>query len=445
MNKRLSRRTLLRGAGGAALALPFLEAMSARADELTIPKRIIFFMSFNGAVMDRWKCQVNPSDDSDFVWSEILEPLAPIKDDCLILEGVPMNSSYDAAQQATAHQGGAASCLTGTWAGPGQMDGGGNQLAGYAVSESIDHALAQDIGADTKFPAYYFGVIPTASALITRVFYEGQDQPITPNANPFQVNSDVFGQLSVDPAVLQKRLRERETVLDALMEDIGRLECRLGGDDRVRLDQHLTQVREIEKRLYLGPGNNPACAIPDLGGTVNHFDHTLIPTLGELQMDQVAMALTCDLTRVAGLQWISPVNGVIYSWLGHTEMHHDLSHQTTDYAKDRLVEINRWYAEQLVYLVNKLKSIPEGTGTLFDSTLIVWAQECGDPWTHDRQDVPWVLVGHQQNHFRTGRYLRFQGDSHNRLLLNIFAAMGAPRPTFGAPAYCDGGPLPGLT
>jgi hypothetical protein len=445
---KLDRRALLRGVGGAAIALPLLEAMlptqRAAADPPAMPKRVVFFMSFNGAVMDRYTCKVNPTNDSDFVLSDILAPLAPIKQHCLVLEGVAMKSSYDPEQRASAHQGGAASCLTGTWAGPGNMDGGENKKAGWAVSESIDHALGKQLGTSTKFPAYYFGVIPTAPDLVTRVFYQGKDAPISPNANPYQVNAKLFSQLGADVSAWQKRLQEREAVLDFVIDEIRDLRCKLGTADRMRLDQHLEQVEEIEKRLYLVAGKNPKCVPVAPRKTTDHYDFDQIPALGRLQMDQIAMALTCDLTRVAGLQWISPVNGAVYSWLGHQTEHHELSHANTPKANDQLVQINAWYADQLVYLVQKLKSIPEGNGTLLDNTLIVWAEECGNPWTHDRIDVPWVLAGNLGGYFKTGRYLRFAHEPHNRLLLSIFEAMGAPRASFGAAQYCQGGPLPGL-
>lgn len=437
----LSRRTFLRGLGTAAVGLPLLEAMGT-AQAVTPPKRVVFVFTGNGFPMERWRCTVDADDSTVFPLSEILAPLEPIREHCLFLEGLPMNSSYDPAQHASAHQGGCASMFTGTWAGPGDQDGGENLLAGYPISESIDNALATAIGGETRFPAYYFGVMNTFPALLTRAFYAGQDVPISANADPYAINTQLFGDIGADQGALDRRAAQRQAVLGGVLGDYRALRCRVSTADRQRLELHMTQMEEIQRTLDLGAGLSPVCVQPDLGAPIATQDFANIPAIGQIQMDQLVMALTCDLTRVAALQWVSPV--VIYDWLGQSEAHHDISHQNTTEAKDKLSVINAWYAEQFRTLVEKLASVPEGDGTLLDSTVVVWASECGDPWTHDRRDVAWTLAGRCGGYFRPGRYLRLPGGdaySHNRLLLSLFDAMGAPRDVFGGDVYCEGGPL----
>jgi hypothetical protein len=451
MIRPLCRRTLLRGAG-AALALPLLDAMvpaRAVADTPTPPKRAVFVFSGNGFPMKQWKPTVDAADATKFTLSPILAPLAPHASDCLFLSGLPMNSSYDPGQHATAHPGGCASVLTGSYAGPGTMydgdDSDGNG-AGYAVSESVDHTLATALGGATKFPAYHLGVIKTVPEVITRPFMAAGQVPITPVHDPWVAFQELFGDLGKSKSELDKQIAERKVVLDAVIDEARALRCRLGGADRIRLEQHLAALEEIEKKLAL-TGGGAACAAPVLGDPIATQDFKNIPALGKLQMDQLAMALACDLTRVAGLQWISPVNGVVYSWLGHTEEHHSISHKTDPASVQKLVDIGRWYAEQLAYLIEALKGIPEGGGTVFDSTVIVWVSECGDPWTHDRKNVGFTLAGSAGGAFVTGRAIEFPAGaahSHNRLLLTLLASMGVPAPAFGPPEYCVGGPLDAL-
>jgi hypothetical protein len=158
------------------------------------------------------------------------------------------------------------------------------------------------------------------------------------------------------------------------------------------------------------------------------------------------MSLACDLTRVASLQWSTSVSNKQFPWLDIHEGHHDFSHEgdTNADAQAKLVAINTWYAEQFAYLVTALKGVAEGEGSLLDNTVVLWCNELGIGNTHSRRDMPYVLAGSAGGYFQTGRYLQYQGDPHNNLLLSLCHAMGLEELTsFGNPAYCTG-PLPKL-
>ena len=442
---RFSRRNFLRGTAGAAMALPLLNHFAPRRvrgaePSVTPPKRVIIFFHPNGMVMDRWRCTVNPSDPSDFQLSEILAPLEAHKQDLLIMEGIDMASSYGPMQQATAHEGGAASLLTGYWAGPGDMNGGGGLKAGYAISHSIDHYLGQRVGEATPFNALHFGVKNTAANVTTRISYAGKDLPINPNPNPWDMASKIFAGGGNVP--------HRKRVLSEVISDFQALNCRLGADDRARLEQHLDSVVTIEGKLDILQASegcqSPPLGTPPVGGT--QVDANM-PTYGKVQMDLIVQALTCDLTRVAALQWAAPVVNTTYTFLGQTEVHHTLSHDTSLEAELQLTQVYTWYAEQLAYLLNALKGVVEPDGsTLLDNTAVLWCSEISRGWDHYRRDMPFVLAGGCQGYFSTGRYLTFEdGPSHNRLLLSLLHAMDVPDATFGAPEFCQGGVLPGLT
>ena len=158
------------------------------------------------------------------------------------------------------------------------------------------------------------------------------------------------------------------------------------------------------------------------------------------------MALACDLTRVGSIQWSRSVSNTAFTWLGINEGHHDLSHEGDGNADAvaKIVQVNRWYAEQFAYFLDQLKAIPEGDGTMLDNTVVLWCNELGQGNSHTRKDVPLIVAGNAGGHFSTGKYLQFDAHSHNDLLISLCHAMGYPVATFGDPSLCSG-ELPGLT
>ncbi len=450
----LSRRTFLRGAGGASLGLPFLEAMLA-AQPTPPPRRVIFMYTGNGQPMKSWRPTAG-ADSSTFTLSPLLKPLETIKNDCVFIEGLPMLSSLDPEQQSQGHPAGATAVLTGAWAGPGNMYAGGcGKSAGPPATESVDQAIARAIGRNTKFPALHQGVVRSENSIARRPFYTSTGQIVAPN---FDVNA-TYNQLFKDldpapsgPALKAVRMQARRSVLNAVMDDMRALRCKLGAPDRKRLEEHLTALEDTERRLGIVVPAGSGCKKPPAPGSLSADVFANMPQLGKLQMDMLAQAIACDLTRVGGLVFYgSDANPKgIYSWLGplHTSSHHDFSHLQGQDPQPRLVEIGTFFAEQLAYLVGRLKALPEGTGTVFDNTAIVWCTEIGDPWTHDRRNVPFVIAGSGGGLFKTGQYLRYPGTtgfSHNRLLHTLARSFGVMADGFGPVRYQQGGPLTELS
>jgi hypothetical protein len=158
------------------------------------------------------------------------------------------------------------------------------------------------------------------------------------------------------------------------------------------------------------------------------------------------MSLACNLTQVATFQWSTGQGGVQYSWLGHSDYHHSLSHQgdsNTD-AVRQLTEINTWYAQRFADLLEDMKGVTEGDGSsLLDHSVVLWANEIGKGVDHRMHDMPYVLAGKAGGALRTGRYLRYENESHGDLFVAIMNALGIPDSTFGDPDFCRGA-LPGL-
>jgi hypothetical protein len=160
----------------------------------------------------------------------------------------------------------------------------------------------------------------------------------------------------------------------------------------------------------------------------------------------MVMALACDLTRVASLQWIDSTANIIYSWLGIGEGHHTISHEPDSNAdaREKMSRIHRWYSEQVAYLLTKMKEAREGDRTLLDNSLLFWGNGLAKGNSHTLRDAPIVLAGGAGGRLRTGRYLRYQGEvPHNNLLVSLANIFGVGITRFGRPEWCTG-PLSGL-
>lgn len=437
----LSRRHLLRGAGGVALALPWLEIMlPGRKAHAAAPKRFMVFFTPNGTVRSNW---APTGSSTDFKLSRILAPLEPHKQDIVVINGVDqkMGGFGDG------HTQGMASMLTGTPCNSGPWN---PNTAGWASGLSIDQELANKIGGGTKFPSLEFGIQvgvhgqPGGSKVTvwTRMCYKGSDQPIVPENSPYSMYNRVFSDLTGDPAALTRLRATRKSVLDALGAEYKGLLVRLGGEDRKRFDSHVQSLREIEVALDGQGAAIGACKGPTQAAPVDINNNANYPIMGKLQSELAVRALACDLTRVATLQWSHSVGCNSHTWVDAAGAHHELSHNEAG-ETEKLTRINTWYTQQFANLLVMLKSVPEGNGTLLDNTVVLMCNEMANGG-HSGTDAPYVLAGRAGGALKTGRFLNFAGAMpNNNLLLSLLNAMGVPAKTFGKADWCTG-PLPGL-
>ena len=226
------------------------------------------------------------------------------------------------------------------------------------------------------------------------------------------------------------------------------LRTELGVEDRMRLEAHLTSLRQLETSLAAtaGAGVVPGarCGAPALGSTFDVKTNANFPQVGKLQSEVVAMALACDLTRVSVLLWGGRGNNLSFPWLQIPDQHHELSHMSGAAAVNKLTRINTFYMEQLAALIAMLKARREAEGTLFDQTLIFACNDLGDGGTHGHKDVPYLLAGNAGGAFRTGRWLRLTPRvTSNDVLVSLMNAMGLPDSSFGRREWCTG-PVRGL-
>jgi hypothetical protein len=434
-----TRRKLLHAFLGATIGLPWLETFAGRtARAQAAPNtRFVVMFSANGTIRDQW---LPTGTETDFTLSPILAPLAPHQSDLVVVSGLDQKGAGG-----DGHQNGISGMLTGGGLLHGPFAGVGAPPAGWAEGPSVDQRIAEEIGRGTPFRSLELGVQVGAADNWGRMCYRGRNQPLAPREDPARLFDDVFGPLTLDPTERARRQAERQSILDYLKDDVTRLSAEVAVADRQRLGAHLTYLREVESRLQKQGENAAACTIPARPAPVGNGNDRF-PEVGALQTDLLVLALACGQTRVASLQWSRSVSMTRFTWLGIDESHHGLSHlpDTDAEAQDALTRINTWYAERYADLIAKLKSYPEGDGTLFDQCLLLWCNELGKGNVHSRDDAPYVLAGSAGGALRTGRFLSYEGDvPHNNLLVSLLNVFGLPDTTFGREDWCTG-PLDGL-
>ena len=448
MSRRLPRRSLLRGAAGIAVALPFLDAMlprRANAQAALAPLRFGVMFSANGVIDADW---TPTGGQKDFVLSTALAPLAPHRADINIVQGLNAETSY--MQEGNPHDLAMAHMLTGMRMKSTTVGRAGHSVDGTAGGPSIDQALAKVIGSDTKLRSLELGVQSTITDLepmVTRMSYGGPNDPRTPLDDPKQVFARLFGDTLASQAEIDALHKRQKSVLDAVLTEFNSVNATLGYDDKQKLERHAAAVRDIERQLDLmnmpmGAGCKIPPAAPDV--SVQVYDCTRdgrptkcltgFPEIGKVQMDLMVLAMACDLSRVVSLQWSTAESTTVHSQLGISDEHHLMSHDIANKAP-LMTKVNTWYAEQFAYLLAEMKKIPEGAGTLLDNTLLFWPNELSQAEVHLRRNLPYVLAGKAQGKVPTGRYLKYQGDPHNKLLATFLNIFGIPATSFGEAMY----------
>ncbi|HLO98150.1 MAG TPA: DUF1552 domain-containing protein, partial [Fimbriimonas sp.] len=414
-----SRREFLKALGVSAAAMPFLMGLPSFAYGNPAPerkKRLVILFSPDGIVPSTfWP----DTEGFGFIFKESLKPLANFRDKTLILKGVSDRVRGDGDN----HMRGIGCLLTGTELFPGNVQGGSDTPAGWSSGLSIDQEiknyLQKNPATRTRFGSLEFGVmVPEHADTWTRMVYSGPNKPVAPIDDPYLMFNKLYGQMK-DKELLK-------SVLDDLQEDINRVKSQVSSDDQRLIDEHLTLVREMEKDIQSNHRQDVGHAVPNLEPGVRR-DNDNIPKISKLQIDLMVSAFLADSSRIATLQYTNSVGQARFTWLGITEGQHDLSHEpdSNAAAQEKLTKINKWYAEQMAYLLKRLSETkePDGSGTLLDNTTVMWTNELGQGNSHTLENIPFVLVGGGLG-FKTGRALDFKGVAHNRLLIELAHGFG---------------------
>lgn len=440
---KLSRRAFLGGAG-AVLALPALESLmprKARA-EPGDARRILTFYVPNGVHMPAW----TPAEvGSVFTLPTILEPLAPHQAKIAVLSGLANL--------------------------PARPDGPGDHAAGtsgfltcrHVVKTegadiqngiSMDQVAAAQVGQFTRIPSMQLGIDGGSSAgdcdsgyscaYARNISWASETQPLPKAVNPQVVWDLLFGGFDPQASAEERARRQlyRTSVLDYVLGEANSLKPRLGTTDQRKLDEYMTGVSELEKKIQKA-ATAPVCTAIDRPPAAPPYQEHV-----RLMLDLIALSFQCDATRVvsfmlgnAGSNRPYPfldVNGVPVS-----EGHHEISHhQDLQTNFEKLTAIARWEVEQLAYLVGKLDLIDEGNGTtVLDNTAVFFSSEIEDGNSHAHTNLPVVVAGSLGGAITTGRHAVYQDQPMANLFISLLQGVGVETSTFGD----DGtGPLANL-
>jgi hypothetical protein len=410
------------------------------------PLRFIVFFHPNGVWPPTWWPGGTPT-ENQFELASSLTPLQPWKDQLLILDGVDMPAAD--AGPGEDHQQGMGAVLSGFPLQAGNFVGGDGSLAGWGNGVTVDQIIAQHVGGTTPFGSLEFGVRASAfggSEVRTRMIYAGPAQPIAPIDDPVAMWNLLFSELNLSPSEMAKLRAKRVSVLDTVQGQFAALEAKAGAEDRMRLQQHAALVLDLEERLANEPVLGESCVVPGMPGAIAPDSSSTMDQVSALQLDMMIMAFACDLTRVASIQYSNGMNHTQFPWIGSMSDGHALSHagETDGVAWAEWATREQWYATQVARLLQRMSEIPEGMGTMLDHTVLLWCNELAQGNTHSHERMPFLLAGNLGGHFRTGRYLAYDHQPHNNLLVSLQNAFGIESQTIGDPAFCTG-PLAGLT
>lgn len=432
----ISRRRFLRGAG-VLMALPFLDSLPALANSATatagpsgpaarkFPQRFAAIFVGNGINPNHWWAK---GAGAEMELSRTLEPLAPFRTKLNVINGLFNKPAV------------------GVGIHPGQT---GNILSGMPLMKgavlrggiSMDQVLANQVGQDTLQPSLVLGCEQPITGYHETNFSMAYSSHISWQSADSPVPMEVYPSLAFDSLFENRGNKRTQSILDRVKDDAATLGRRISAEDNRKLDEYLTSVREVEKRVdrmrseqtkaeeNARHRGQPVVAMnrPDNGLPEDIRDHM------RLMCDIVALAFQTDKTRIAALVLCRDLSGLFYPFLGVRKAHHSASHD--DLSED-FQRISNYYVGNLAYLAQRLDAMPEGDGTVLDNTCLLYLSNMWSGYKHDNTKLPLVTVGSLGGTLQTGRVLDYAvaGDDHRKLCslhLSIMDRMGVQLPRFG--------------
>ena len=423
LTKSLPRRTVLRGLG-ATMALPFLDAMlpafSLRG--LAAARPVHRFQTFyvpNGMAMEYW---LPKGEGTAFELSPILEPLAPFRDQMLVLSGLKANWNY-------IHAGASGSFLTGT------ARGGRNEIE-IIADVSVDQLLARHFAGETQVASLELSMDAPANAgactgILSCVYthtlsWRSPTQPLPMEWNPRAVFERLFGDSgSTNRAARGARLRQHKSILDSVTEKLASLKRELGPEDQTKVDQYADAVRDVERRIEKAEQQSglelPALEQPQ-GAPPVFEDHLA------LMLDLQLLAFQSDLTRVISFMLGKEQSARPYPQIGVPEAHHPLSHHNdVPELIAHMSKINRYHTQLFSKYLERLRATPDGDGSLLDHTTILYGSGISNSTRHSGDNLPLLVMGGGAGTLKGGRHLTYSGKpTMANLLVTLMDKMDVP-------------------
>ncbi len=424
----IPRRTVLKGLG-ATLALPLLDAMvPSGLRGLAAAERVHRFQTFyvpNGMAMEYWSPTVV---GRAFELTPILEPLAPYRDQMLVLSGVQAN-------WVQIHAGASGSFLTG-------IPQGGRTETEIIADVSMDQLLAREFGRETQVaslelsmdaPANAGACSSNLSCVYTHTLsWRGPEQPLPTEYNPRAVFERLFGDAgSTEREARERRLHQQKSILDSVSDKLRSLSLELGGGDRMKVEQYTESIRDIERRIERAEAqiDFELPEFPQPEGAPPDFEEHL-----DLMLDLQLVALQADLTRVVTFMLGKEQSPRPYPQIGVPEAHHPLSHHNDQpELVERMSHINRYHTELFARYLAKLRATPDGDGTLLDNMTILYGSGISNSTRHSGDNLPLLLLGGGAGTLRGGRHLAYDNEpGMANLLVTLMDKMKVPVDRIGA-------------
>ena len=433
MSRRLSRRHFLGGAA-AVISLPFLEAMLPRGSRALadqgagIPKRMLFYFVPNGLHMPGWW---PTAAGDDWELSPMLQGLADIKQDLVVLRGLANRPAI--VPVAGDHARGTGSFLTCRTVNKSEGDAIYNGI-------SVDQVVAPALCGGALFPSMQLGIDGGGSvgscdsgyscAYIRNISWAGPATPLAKLANPQVMFDRMFA--GFDPTLTaegrERRKAYRTSILDLSVSQASSLRGELGVRDRLKLDEYLNGVRELELRIATSD-SDLACSAPDRAGD----DPTYVERV-EIVTELMALAFECDMTRVTSFMLGNGSSYRSFSFLGVPGAHHELSHHQNDETKQAFLQtIGTWEMEQFGRLVRRLAQTEEVDGSrLLDHCALMLSSEIADGNAHQHTDLPMLVAGGFGGTWDTDRFVELPEERPLAdFYLGLIHAAGIAADTFG--------------
>jgi hypothetical protein len=426
------RRTFLRGLG-ATLGLPLLDAMVpamtplAQTAAAPVP-RLGFIYHPMGTIYDQW----TPSrEGAQFEMPRILAPLAPFRDQMLVVSGLVHKEGASKGDGSFPHPRAGAVWLSGVHAAAVTTVG-----AEVRLGPTADQIAARTIGRETVLPSLEmaleqpsaFGCEGGTCLFSSTVSWKDEKTPVPMESHPRIVFERLFGS---GGSVEERRADRRSdaSILDSVADDASRLQQRLGASDRRRLTEYLDSVREIEQRISRTEDQTATVIeLPARPGEIpaDWEQHA------KLMLDLQVLAFQSDTTRIFSLMMGRELSGHVFRNLGQSEQHHIITHHRNDQKLvEQKVQIDIYHMQVLRYFLDKLHASPDGDGSLLDHSLMVYGSAMGDGNHHAFHDIPTLVLGKGAGRIRTGRHIKRPDVPMTNLLLSVLDKVGVQVESLG--------------
>jgi hypothetical protein len=418
----LSRRAMLRGLG-AAVALPLLDSMippfTAHAAAAAPVNRFGVVYVPNGMIMENY---LPRKDGADYELTPTLKALEPFREHFQVLSG--LNCTPTPGRPGGAHAKASTRFLTDispptseTW-----LDAG----------ISVDQILAQELGKKTQLASLELGIesgetsgscdTGYACPYTNTLSWTGPSTPLPTQNNPRLVFERLFGDSrSTDPKERAARMQDQKSILDSVTEEAARLQSSLPATDRTKLTEYLDAIRGVERRIQIAEKQNQEVPLIDhpAGIPSSWEDHL------KLMFDLEVLAYQSDLTRVITLMLGHEQSGMTYPQIGVPDAHHPISHHQHEPEKmAKTAKINAYHVQMFTYLLDKLRTTPDGDGTLLDHITMIYGAGIADSNSHAPVNIPFVLAGGGAGNLKGGRHTHFKNVPLANLHLTLLAQFG---------------------